>query len=73
MDAPQTVLKTAGLPSAYVRQGPLKFRRRRSDSRSVRVCMPTVVELAVVLAVIDSVLVAANQLIWKLPHCPEPC
>ncbi len=54
--APQTVLKTAGLPSTHVRQGPLSSVARGSDSSSVRLCLPRVMELAVVLAAFDFVL-----------------
>src|SRR5712691_467951 len=49
--APQTVLKTAGLPSTWVRGSPGKFDRAPSDSRIVHLCPPLSVELAVFLAV----------------------
>ena len=49
--APQTVLKTAGLPSARVRGGLLRFDCVHSDSRIVRLPPPVSVELAVFLAV----------------------
>src|SRR5712692_5121212 len=56
--APQTVLKTAGLPSIDVHRGPLQFDRTPSDSRTVRLCPAVSVTLAVFLAVIDELLIA---------------
>lgn len=50
---PQTVLKTAALPSIGVHGGPLEFDRTLSDSRIVRSCPLVSVELAVFLAVRD--------------------
>jgi hypothetical protein len=44
--APQTVLKTAGLPSTDVYRGPLEFGRRPLDSKMVRLCPPVFAELA---------------------------
>jgi hypothetical protein len=52
---PQTVLKTAGLPSTYVPRGLLQFDRGPSDSRIVRPCPPAFAELAVILAVGDRI------------------
>ncbi len=49
--APQTVLKTAGLPSTAVQGGPLEFDHAASDSRIVLLRPPVSVELAVLLAV----------------------
>jgi hypothetical protein len=51
--APQTVLKTAGLPSTDVHRGPLQFDRTPSDTRTVRHCPLVSVKLAVFLAVSD--------------------
>src|SRR6266851_9796606 len=49
--APQTVLKTAALPSRAVHGGPLEFDRAPSDSTIVQLRPPLSVELAVFLAV----------------------
>ena len=54
--APQTVLKTAGLPSRQVRSGPPEFGSAPSDFRIVRLCVSACTESAVVLAVIDLLL-----------------
>ena len=53
LPSPQTVLKTAGLPSTRVRRGPLRFDHPHSHSRIVRHCPPPSVKLAVILAVSD--------------------
>ena len=51
LQSPQTVLKTAALPSTAVHGGPLEFNRAPSDSRIVHLRPPLSVELAVFLAV----------------------
>jgi len=52
--APQTVLKTAGLPSARLRQGPHKFGHQRQHSMLVRIRPQSSAGLAVFLAVSEA-------------------
>ena len=53
-DAPQTVLKTAGLASIDIHQRPLEFNRRSLESTVVRPRPPLSAGAAVILAVARS-------------------
>ena len=71
MDAPQTVLKTAGLSSATVHRHAYKFGNRHRQSVFIRSRLPRSAVLAVLLAVSDAARVVGHLI--PQVHGSSPC